>query len=42
MAVGRDAADVALTTQFGAGTLTSFKVITEEVQELPAQLGVAV
>src|SRR5207237_10535199 len=26
MSVGRDAADVALTTQFGAGTLTGFKV----------------
>jgi transglutaminase-like putative cysteine protease len=42
MAVGRDAADVALTTQFGAGTLTSFKVVTEQVQGLSAQLGVAV
>jgi len=40
MAVGRDAADVALTTQFGPGTLTSFQVITEEVQEMPAQVGV--
>ncbi len=30
MATGRDAVDVALTTQFGAGWLQSFKVITEE------------
>jgi transglutaminase-like putative cysteine protease len=32
MATGRDAVDVALTTQFGSGWLQSFKVITEEVQ----------
>ena len=31
MATGRDAADVALTTQFGNGTLTGFQVVTEEV-----------
>jgi transglutaminase-like putative cysteine protease len=31
MATGRDAADVALTTQFGNAWLTSFKVVTEEV-----------
>jgi transglutaminase-like putative cysteine protease len=30
MATGRDAVDVALTTQFGSGWLQSFKVITEE------------
>jgi transglutaminase-like putative cysteine protease len=33
MAVGRDAADVALTTQFGASCLTRFEVITNEVAE---------
>ena len=32
MATGRDAADVALTTQFGRGSLSSFKVVTEEVK----------
>ncbi len=31
MATGRDAVDVALTTQFGFGQLTSFNVITEEL-----------
>ena len=31
MAVGRDAADVALSTTFGSTRLTGFKVITEEV-----------
>ena len=31
MAVGRDATDVALSTTFGANTLTGFKVITDEV-----------
>jgi transglutaminase-like putative cysteine protease len=30
MATGRDAVDVALTTQFGSGGLLSFKVVTEE------------
>jgi transglutaminase-like putative cysteine protease len=33
MAVGRDAADVALTTSFGSSRLTKFKVVTDEVQE---------
>lgn len=33
MATGRDAVDVALTTQFGSGSLLNFKVITEEVGE---------
>jgi transglutaminase-like putative cysteine protease len=33
MATGRDAVDVALTTQFGPGWLQSFRVITEEVRE---------
>ena len=33
MATGRDAVDVALTTQFGSGWLQSFKVITEEIRE---------
>ena len=31
MAVGRDAADVALTTSFGQATLTSFFVVSDEV-----------
>lgn len=35
MAVGRDAADVALTTIFGRNALTKFVVKTEEVRELP-------
>ncbi|MGA3066730.1 MAG: transglutaminase family protein [Tepidisphaeraceae bacterium] len=33
MARGRDAADVAITTSFGAATLSSFAVVTEEVNE---------
>jgi transglutaminase-like putative cysteine protease len=33
MARGRDAADVAISTSFGAAQLTSFAVITEEVNE---------
>jgi transglutaminase-like putative cysteine protease len=33
MAYGRDAADVAITTSFGAAWLRSFKVVTEEVVE---------
>ena len=37
MAVGRDASDVAITTQFGAASLRQFTVTTEEViQELAA------
>jgi transglutaminase-like putative cysteine protease len=32
MATGRDAADVAITTSFGSGWLTSFTVITDEVK----------
>jgi hypothetical protein len=35
MATGRDAVDVALTTQFGPGWLQSFNVITEEIAEPP-------
>ncbi len=31
MAVGRDAADVAITTSFGNATLTQFKIVTDEV-----------
>jgi transglutaminase-like putative cysteine protease len=34
MAVGRDAADVALTTSFGTSRLTKFKVVTDEAQEV--------
>jgi transglutaminase-like putative cysteine protease len=33
MATGRDAADVAITTSFGATRLTRFEVITDEVKE---------
>lgn len=33
MAVGRDAADVAITTSFGSSRLTKFTVITDEVTE---------
>lgn len=32
MAVGRDAADVALTTNFGSAKLIKFEVVTEEVK----------
>jgi transglutaminase-like putative cysteine protease len=31
MAIGRDATDVALSTQFGPATLTGFEVVTEEI-----------
>jgi transglutaminase-like putative cysteine protease len=31
MATGRDAADVAITTSFGAAPMSSFTVITDEV-----------
>jgi transglutaminase-like putative cysteine protease len=37
MATGRDAADVALTTIFGPNLLTTFKVITDEVQPAKAK-----
>jgi transglutaminase-like putative cysteine protease len=37
MAVGRDAADVAITTSFGMMPLTQFTVVTDEVPE-PAAL----
>jgi hypothetical protein len=33
MAVGRDAADVAITTSFGNAWLREFKVVTDEVKE---------
>lgn len=36
MAVGRDAADVALTTNFGSATLKKFFVISDEVPATPA------
>jgi len=35
IAMGRDAADVAITTSFGATALNRFTVVTEEVRELP-------
>ena len=36
MAVGRDAADVAITTSFGTAYLKKFEVVTEEVHaEVP-------
>lgn len=37
MAIGRDAADVAITTAFGAAPLRSFAVITDEVVSAPPQ-----
>ncbi len=40
MAVGRDAADVALTTSFGSTRLTKFTVVTDEVVEQGAALSV--
>jgi transglutaminase-like putative cysteine protease len=40
MAIGRDATDVALSTNFGPVTLTGFSVVTEEVL-LPLQAGEA-
>ncbi|MCU1292860.1 MAG: Transglutaminase-like domain [Bryobacterales bacterium] len=33
MATGRDAADVAITTSFGATTLTKFEVVSDEIKE---------
>jgi len=33
MAVGRDAADVAITTSFGITKLTQFTVVTDEVKQ---------
>jgi transglutaminase-like putative cysteine protease len=33
MAIGRDATDVAISTQFGPATLVEFKVVTDEVAE---------
>jgi transglutaminase-like putative cysteine protease len=42
MATGRDAVDVALTTQFGSGSLNSFNVTTEQLIEnnqQPSQMG---
>ncbi|HEY9012365.1 MAG TPA: transglutaminase family protein, partial [Devosia sp.] len=33
MAIGRDATDVALSTQFGVATLAGFEVVTEEVAQ---------
>ena len=36
IAVGRDAADVAITTSFGSAHLTNFTVITEEI---PGEIG---
>lgn len=38
MARGRDATDVALSTQFGPSTLTGFSVITEEIQPAERKL----
>jgi transglutaminase-like putative cysteine protease len=39
MARGRDAADVALTTTFGANQLASFEVWTDEIAAMPKGLG---
>jgi len=41
MAVGRDAADVALTTNFGRANLKKFFVISDEVVEAPARVAVS-
>jgi transglutaminase-like putative cysteine protease len=38
MARGRDAADVAISTTFGANTLRSFNVTTREVDEIPSSI----
>jgi hypothetical protein len=38
MARGRDAADVAISTSFGAAQLVRFSVITEEVHAAPAEV----
>ena len=38
MATGRDAADVALTTNFGRAKLATFTVVTEEVDDASAEL----
>lgn len=35
MATGRDAADVAISTSFGASRLVNFEVITDEIRETP-------
>jgi len=37
MARGRDAADAALSTTFGASKLESFRVWTHEINEIPPQ-----
>lgn len=39
MAVGRDAADVAITTSFGNATLTQFNIVTDEVKAAVAVAG---
>ncbi len=39
MAVGRDAADVAITTSFGSTTLTQFTIVTDEVRAAVAVAG---
>jgi transglutaminase-like putative cysteine protease len=36
IAVGRDAADVAMTTNFGCATLTKFVVVSDEVKRAGA------
>jgi transglutaminase-like putative cysteine protease len=35
IATGRDAADVAITTSFGASLLRNFTVVTEQIHETP-------
>ena len=37
IATGRDAADVAITTSFGASLLRKFTIVTEEVEETISQ-----
>ena len=39
MALGRDATDVAIITNFGPATLAGFKVVTDELQDDLARAG---
>jgi hypothetical protein len=38
MATGRDATDVALSTNFGPTTLKTFEVVTEEIPHAEAEI----
>jgi len=39
MAVGRDAADVAITTNFGSALLTQFTIVSDEIKTPVGQYG---